>query len=362
LVLASLIVGLEMRLMRDEPQGRVIEPVSEIGTAHVRDFRQFSDTRATCEQPEIEASQFHELFAVVVRVHIAKGSQDGRRGGLADPGQRHQEVVVRAMGKQLDGLVEPQLLFGQGLDQVVCQWGELERVEAIGGTETDAGCGQVLEAVEGLRAPLPAALAGLPLFQKAGAAVAQERLWSWIGLQEAQSGRLRQVLHQGIEFRKCQVEGRSQLIAELADPFFQRHSPLHQPISGLQFRVAFDGQKKLPLPQQVEDTIGICFISFTGALLHGLAIVPHGLAVDQANPIATPLESVVEGLPVDTRGLHSDEDVPTGLLDELLLEGLFKTLDPLAGVRKFKFAAAHAYLGTKTGIVFGFAHIHAHHE
>ena len=178
-------------------------------------------------------------------------------------------------------------MFGQGIDQVVCQCGDLELVEARGVTETDAGCGQVIDAVEGLRAPLPAALAGLPLFQKACAAVAQERLWSWIGLQEAQSGRLRQVLHQGIEFRKRQVDGRSQLIAELADPFFQRHRPLHQPISGLQFRVAFDGQKKLALPQQVEDTVGIFFISFTGALLHGLAIVPHGLAVHQADPIAT---------------------------------------------------------------------------
>ena len=205
-------------------------------------------------------------------------------------------------------------------------------------------------------------MTGLPLFQKACAAVAQERLWSWMGLQEAPSGRLRQVLPQGIAFRQCQVDGRAQLMAELAEPFFQRHSPLPQPRSGLQFRVAFDGQKKLPLPQQVEDTIGIFFISFTGALLHGLAMVPHGLAVYQANPIAAPLESVVESLPGDTRGLHSDEDVPTGMLDELLLEGLFKTLDPLAGVRKCKFAAANASLGTKTGMVFGCAHIHAHHE
>src|SRR5215831_6986007 len=114
--------------------------------------------------------------------------------------------------------------------------------------EPDAGCGQVIDTVEGLRAPLPAAMAGLPLFEKACAAVAQDRLWSWIGLQEAQSGRLRQVWHQGSEFRKGEVDGPSQLIAELADPFFQRHRPLHQTIGSLQFRVAFDGQKKLPLP------------------------------------------------------------------------------------------------------------------
>ena len=213
LVLASLIVGLEMRLMRDQPQGIVIEPVSQIGTAYVRDFRQFSDTRATFEQPDIETSQFDELFAVLVRVNIANGGQDGRRGGLADPGQLHQELVVRAMGKQLDGLGEPQLVFGQGIDQVVCQCSDLERVDAIGVTETNAGCGQIIDTVEGLRAPLTAAMAGLPLFQKARAAMAQDRLWSGIGLQEAQSGRLRQVVHQGIKFRKGEVDGRSQLIA-----------------------------------------------------------------------------------------------------------------------------------------------------
>ena len=122
------------------------------------------------------------------------------------------------------------MLFGQGIDQVVCQCSERELVEARGVLETNAGLGQVIDAVEGLRAPLTAAMAGLPLFQKACAAMAQERLWSWIGLQEAHSGRLRQVLHQGMEFRKGEVDGRSQLMAELADPFFQRHRPLPRTI------------------------------------------------------------------------------------------------------------------------------------
>jgi hypothetical protein len=75
-----------MRLMRDQPHRRVIEPISEVGTAHVRYLRQFADTRATCKQPEIEASAFDELCAVLLRVHSANGSQDGRSGGLADPG------------------------------------------------------------------------------------------------------------------------------------------------------------------------------------------------------------------------------------------------------------------------------------
>ena len=83
----------------------MIEPVSEIGTTRVRYFWQFSDTRAAFAQPEIEASKFDELFAVLVRVNIANGGQDGRRGGLADPGPLQQELVVHAMGKQFDGLV-----------------------------------------------------------------------------------------------------------------------------------------------------------------------------------------------------------------------------------------------------------------
>ena len=114
LLLSSLIVGFEMRLMRDQPQGIVIEPISEVGTAHVRDLRKFSDTRATFKQPEIEASEFDKLFAVLVRVNIANGGQDGRRGGLADPGQLHQELVVRAMCKEVDGLVEPQCVVWPG--------------------------------------------------------------------------------------------------------------------------------------------------------------------------------------------------------------------------------------------------------
>jgi hypothetical protein len=117
LLLASLIVGCEVRLMRDQPHGIVGEPVSEVGTAHVRDLRQFSDTRATFEQLEIEAREFDELFAVVVRVNIAYGGQDGRRGGLADPGQLHQKLVVRSMCQECDGLVEPELFFRQGIDQ-----------------------------------------------------------------------------------------------------------------------------------------------------------------------------------------------------------------------------------------------------
>jgi hypothetical protein len=163
LLLASLIVGLERRLMRDQPHRLVIEPISQIGTAHVRYLRQFSDTRATFKQTGIKAREFDEWFAILIRVHIANGGQNGRRGGLAHPGQLHQELVVRSMGQEFGSLVEPELCFRQGIDQVACQCGDLGLVAARGGLETKAGLCQVREAVEGLRAPLPAALAGLPL-------------------------------------------------------------------------------------------------------------------------------------------------------------------------------------------------------
>ena len=96
-------------------------------------------------------------------MNIANGSQDGCSSGLAHPGQLYQELVVCAMGKEFDSLVEPELCFRQGIDQVTCQCGDLELVEASGVLEPNAGLGQVIDAVEGLRAPLPAALARLTL-------------------------------------------------------------------------------------------------------------------------------------------------------------------------------------------------------
>ena len=97
-------------------------------------------------------------------MNIAKGGQNGRRSGLADPGELHQEWVIRSMCKECDGFVEPEVCFRQGIDQVACQCGDLELVEARGVLETNARLRQVIDAVEGRRAPLTAALAGLPLF------------------------------------------------------------------------------------------------------------------------------------------------------------------------------------------------------
>src|SRR5207302_9550520 len=100
-VLTSLRRGCAMRLMRNQPQGVVREPVSERGTAHMRDFREFPDTRAAFEHPDIETSQFDQLFAVGDRAEIANGSQDGRSGGLAAPGQWHEHLEVCPRRKHL---------------------------------------------------------------------------------------------------------------------------------------------------------------------------------------------------------------------------------------------------------------------
>jgi hypothetical protein len=66
-------------------------------------------------------------------------------------------------------------------------------------------------------------------------------------LQEAQSGRLRQVFHKWIEFRKREVNSGSQLVAQLADPFLECHVPLHQAVGGLECRITRNGQKELAL-------------------------------------------------------------------------------------------------------------------
>src|SRR5262245_58753611 len=121
-----------MRLMRDQPQGRVREPVSAIGPAHVRELRKVSATRATCKPPESEARELDALLAVVVRVHSAKGGQDGRSGGLAAPGPWHQELGVRSLCQECDSLVEPALGCGQVIDHVACQGRQRALVEARG--------------------------------------------------------------------------------------------------------------------------------------------------------------------------------------------------------------------------------------
>jgi hypothetical protein len=257
LLLAARIVGLAMRRLRKKAHRIVREPRAERGTAHVRDRRKFSAPRPTCKHPQIGASALDELCAVLVLMHIAPGGQEGRSRGLAAPGQRPQAWGVRSMCKEVEGLGEPELCFRQGRDEVAWQGGALERVAARGGLETNAGWGQVLEVGEGLRTPLTATLAGRPLFYDACASVAQDRGWGRLGWPAAQSGRWRQVVHEGMECRKREGQSGSPWVAQLAAPFLQGHGSPHQAVGGRACRITGNGQQAPARAQAVEDTRSI---------------------------------------------------------------------------------------------------------
>ena len=81
-------------------------------------------------------------------------------------------MVVRSLGQPRHRLVEPEVLFGQGVDDSGCEPGALELLKTSRVLEPETSGGQVIEALEGLRTPRPTTLAGLPLVQKVGTAVA----------------------------------------------------------------------------------------------------------------------------------------------------------------------------------------------
>jgi hypothetical protein len=88
-----------MWLVRDEPQSVVREPIPEVATPHMGYLREFTETRAAFEAPDVEPGQFNELLAIGVRVDIADGSQHSRGRGLA---------YARQLSKQLEGLTHLQ--------------------------------------------------------------------------------------------------------------------------------------------------------------------------------------------------------------------------------------------------------------
>jgi hypothetical protein len=183
-----------------------------------------------------------------------------------------------------------------------------------------------------------------------------------MGLSEAQRGRLGQGFYEGMERRKRQVESRSELLAELAHPFFQGHRPWQEAIGRLQCGVACARQEACALPQQVEDAVGIFFIRFTRAVLPGLPMVPHGWAGHQADLLATAFEPCVEGRPVDTGWCHRNADPLLPVCDQVGLQGLCKTSEALTGGSTCKLMTAHGGLRPQTSLVLGFAHIDANEE
>src|SRR5262249_38104314 len=156
--------------------------------------------------------------------------------------------------------------------------------------------------------PLATATTRLPPCQQMPAALAYDGLGCWGGLKKPQRRWLRQVWNERMQLRKREGNGGSQLVTERADALLQGHGPPHQAIGGREGRITDNGQKELARPESVQDTGGIFFIGFTGALRHRLAIVPHRLAVPQAALIATAVEPFVEGLPVDPRWFHGDQE------------------------------------------------------
>jgi len=194
LVLAPLIIVFAMWLMRDEPQGIVIEPISEIGTTHGGDLREFVETGAAFEAPDVEPRQLDSLFTVTVLADITDGGQDRRSRGFANARQLQKLLEVPPRRQSRNSLVEPQLLFGQSVSQILRQGLHLKLVDPVWVFETHTRCGQVVDMLKFLAGPLTAATPGLPLCQEASLARAQEGLWRWMDVKKPQSGWLCQVL------------------------------------------------------------------------------------------------------------------------------------------------------------------------
>ena len=159
--------------------------------------------------------------------------------------------------------------------------------------------------------------------------------------------------------RERERQSGSQRLAQRPEPFLAGQVSLPHAGSRLALGGAFDGQKTLPLPQQVEDPVGLFCSSVTGALLHGLAMVPHGVAVHQTDRIPTACAPFVEGVPGETSGCHGDQEPLTPGVTPRMPERLCKAPATRPGVGKRQRVTAYDGLRAETGMVFGFPHIDA---
>jgi hypothetical protein len=122
------------------------------------------------------------------------------------------------------------------------------------------------------------------------------------------------------------------------------------------------GKKHCPLQEHIKEAVRICVIGFTGSVLHGLAVVAHGLTVHRADVVAAACQSVIEGVPVETRRCHGDQEpLPPGF-DQMIPKSLCKTAATLSGVGKLQLATAYGGRRSETRIVFGFADIHSNEK
>jgi hypothetical protein len=260
------------------------------------------------------------------------------------------------------GLVEPEWLWSQGGDPSVCAPCELARVTASQVWETEASRGPSIEAVAGRRTPRPATLAGLPRCQKGGTAVAQESLGAGLSWEAAHSGRLGQVLPEGLEGRKRQGASRSEWLAEVAPPLFPCPRPWQATIGRLPCGGACDRQAAWALPQQVEEAVGLFGIRLTRAVRPGLRMVPSGWAGHQADLIATACEPCGAGLPVDTGGCHGAQDRLRPVCDQVGCEGRCKASEALPGRGQCALTTAHGGRRPQPSPVFGFADLNSSEE
>src|SRR5262249_31316945 len=152
--------------------------------------------------------------------------------GLAHARQLYKQLEVLTHLQSLDSLCAPQVLFGQSIRASLCQGLDLKLVDLVGVFEPDTLGSQVVDVLQFLGAPLAPATTRLPPCQTGPAALAYDGLWRWIDLQKSQRGGLRQALNQWMQLRKREVNGGSQLVAQLTAAFLEGHVPPHQAVGG----------------------------------------------------------------------------------------------------------------------------------
>jgi hypothetical protein len=94
LVLAPLLIGCEMGIVRNEPQSGVRAPMAEVAPPHVGALRECAETGTACEAPDVETGPCDALFAMGVRVDITHGGQQSGGCGWADARPRPQPLEV----------------------------------------------------------------------------------------------------------------------------------------------------------------------------------------------------------------------------------------------------------------------------
>jgi hypothetical protein len=351
-----------MGLMRAEPPGRVREPMPEGGTPHVRDLREFVDTGAACEAPDVEPCQFDALLTVTVCADITDGGQDRRSRGCATARQWQQPLDVPTRRKERQRLREPQVVFSQSVCPIVRQGFPLTRVETGGGCATETLCGHGVARRPWLAGPWAAATPGLPRCQEASRARAHEGLWRGMALKKPHSGWRCQVLAERRHRWTREVHGGSSLVAPLAALCLEGHMPPHQAVGGQECRITGNGQKALALSSYIADTGSIFCIGFTGPVRHGVPMVAHGWAGHQADRRATAGESCGESLPRETGRCHGEQEALPPVLDHGGLAGLCQALEALTGGGTCELATAQSSRRTSASMRFGLAHIDSHEE